>query len=265
MLSSGRSLIPALFLIGAWLFPAAVLAHLHCLIPDRPALKAGERAGVFLFFGHPFEREFERMERPEALKLHAPGGAVTDLLPSLVPEKARGPDGKEVTAFRAEFEAGERGDYLIAFTSPLRFEGEEEGFTQDHGRATVHVQAQRGWERLVGHPLEVAPLTRPYGLPRGSTFLARALLDGQPLEGAAVEVERYNPAPPAKLPEGEFITRAARSGPGGLIACTLDEAGWWGVTVTRRHGARTRDGKEYPLTLRSTLWVYAGEPLLPKE
>jgi uncharacterized GH25 family protein len=114
----------------------------------------------------------------------------------------------------------------------------------------------------VGQLLEIVPLTRPYGIRPGWTFQAQAFLDGKPIEGATVEVERYNAKPGIKAGEDEFVTRSSRTAPGGVLTATLDEAAWWAVTVSVRHGTEVgEDKQERPVLLRSTLWVHVGEPL----
>src|SRR5207247_742838 len=78
----------------------------------------------------------------------------------------------------------------------------------------------------------------------------------EPLAGALVEVERFNPKPPAKLPPDEHITRTARTDPSGVVTTTLPEAGWWAITARRDGGGRFREGKMYPMRERVTLWVW---------
>ncbi len=239
-----------------------VEAHIVSLIPDRPAVRLHDRAAGTISFGHPFEHEIRDMAPPESLKVHAPGGSVIDLVPRLETEKVAGPEGKEAARYRFGFEPGERGDFLIALAARPRFVADEGVFLRDFVKVVVHVQGERGWDRAIGDPLEVVPLTRPYGLRPGAVFQARALLDGKPIEGEVCEIERYNAERPRSMPEDEFITRTVRTGPGGLIAATLDEPGWWSITVaSRQRSARTAEGKEAPRTLRATFWVYVGEPL----
>jgi cobalt/nickel transport protein len=254
-----------LLLLPTLSLPAALLAHFVNLIPDAPAARLHDKVSGAIFLGHPFEHQLLEMEEPEWVKVHFPGGSVVDLSARIERVKAKDAVGPETPRFRFSFEASERGDFVISAAGRPRFEGEDEGFFKDFAKVVVHVQAQRGWERTVGTPLEVVPLTRPYGLRKGDVFLARALHEGKPLEGEAAEIEHANPRPPEKLPEDEFITRAARTGPGGLIAATLDETGWWAITVSKRSGTLPREGKDLPVTLRCTLWVWVGEPLIERD
>ncbi len=252
-------ILPCLALLG--LSPSPLGAHFHLAIPDRPALGAGEKTVLRLFFGHPFEHELADMAPPEGLKLVPPDGAAEDVTGRVVEEKVKSGGPNEIRRYAIDFAPKERGDYIFSLHTRLEFAGEEYGFYRDFVKVVIHVQAEKGWDRAVGDPIEIVPLARPYGLRPGALFQARALLDGKPIEGASVEFERYNPRPPEKLPEGEFITSSARTGPGGLIAFTPDAVGWWSVSVSARRGALLRDGKEHPLTVRATFWFYCGEPL----
>ena len=240
---------------------ATLPAHLVNLIPGRPAFRLRDRAAGLMFYGHPFEHEVLDLERPESLRALGPDGKAIDLAPSLASEKVRGAEGRQVTRWAWNFEPALRGDFIISGTCRPRPWGEENGMVKDFVKAVIHVQAERGWDRLTGDPLEIEPLTRPYGIRPGSVYLGRALYEGKPLEGVMVEIEHANPEAPAKLPEEPFITRTVKSGPGGLFASTLDEAGWWSFTVSKAGGTLSQGGKDVPLTLRTTFWVYAGEPL----
>ena len=131
----------------------------------------------------------------------------------------------------------------------------------------LHVQAQKGWDATAEAPLQLTPLTRPYGLQPGMVFQAQALAAGKPLGGAVVEIERYN-APPAPeppftpkkpIPPDEQIMRTAKTDPNGVVTCTLTEAGWWCVTAQRDGGKKERDGKMYPVKQRATFWVFVDE------
>src|SRR5205085_632150 len=126
------------------------------------------------------------------------------------------------------FTPEQRGDYVFVLTSPPIWMEEDQEFLQDAVRMVLHVQAQAGWDTPAERNFEMLPLTRPYGLQAGMVFQAqvthrreRGLRPARTL----VEIERYNPAPPAVLPPDEFITRTARTDPNGVVTCTLTEPG----------------------------------------
>ncbi len=75
-----------------------------------------------------------------------------------------------------------------------------------------------------------------------------------------VEVERYNPSPPANLPPDEHITRTTKTDPAGIVTVSLMEPGWWGLTAARNGGKKEHDGKSFPIRERVTLWVFVDDP-----
>lgn len=121
--------------------------------------------------------------------------------------------------------------------------------------------AQEGWDRKTGQVIEIVPLIRPYGVEPGFVFVGQAFLEGKPLEGATVEIEKYWPKAPHEddLPDEAMITRVAKTGPNGLIMYTLDEPGWWVIAVSAEHGQMKRDGKSYPVEVRGLFWIHVEE------
>ena len=244
--------------------PAGVQAHYHMLLPDRPSPKTGEVVTLTYQFGHPFEHQLFETQAPKQFFVLDPEGKKTDLTGKLEKVVVDGADGKKATIFRTTFTPEKRGDYsVVAVSAPVTVEGEKLPL-QDLVKVIVHVQTQNGWDQRVGIPLfpEPCPLTRPYGLKAGMAFrvefeepTAGAV---QPLAGALVEVERYNPVAPKELPPDEHITRSARTDRIGTATVTLTEPGWWATTAIR-----DKDG----VRQRGTLWVFVDEkiPLEPNK
>lgn len=233
-----------IFIVGAplLLLAASALAHLPILTPARPWGAVGQELPVVFTFGHPFEVEAAPAARPVRFTVLPPTRPPIDLLPQL--------DGaaKERPEWRGAFTPEERGDHIVALALPPKEHGGET--VQDFVKLVVHVPAvQRGWDRVVGDPLEVVPLTRPYGLPAGGAFRAEVLADGRPLAGCEVQVEYKNAAPPAPLPPEPYVTRVERTDRSGAFAATLERAGWWIVCASRA----TPQG-----TQRASLWLFVG-------
>jgi cobalt/nickel transport protein len=239
-----RLLVPALTACLA----GAALAHFPLLLPDRPQAELGKPSLLELGYGHPFEAERGAARRPLAFRVHPPAGAPVDLTAALEPT------GTDATrGWRASYVPAQRGDHLVEVEgAPAEHEGRLE---RDWVKLVLHVPAvQAGWDRVLGRPLELAPLTRPYGLPVGATFRALVLRDGKPLAGALVEVERKNDAPPAELPPEPFVTRVEKADPQGAVAVTLDAPGWW-VLVASAERPGAEGGAELH---RAALWVFVG-------
>ncbi len=191
-----------------------------------------------------------------SLVVLAPDGKRSDLGKVLEKTSADGADGKNVVAYRARFTPAERGDYVFLLRTAPVWMDEERKFFEDTTKVVLHVQMQKGWDASAGGGFEMTPLTRPYGLRAGDVFQAQVLLDGKPLPGALVEIERYNSAPPKKLPPDEQITRTAKTDPSGVVTTTLPEAGWWCLAAQRDGGKKERDGKMYPVRQRTIFWVH---------
>lgn len=221
----------------------AAFAHFPLLLPERPQGEVGKASALELSYGHPFEVERGASPRPVAFRAHPPGGEAVDLLPGVQPtgeERTRG--------WRASYTPAVRGDHLIEVEGPAV---EHEGKThRDFVKLILHVPAvQAGWDRALGRPLELVPLTRPYGLPVGAAFRALVTRAGKPVPGALVEVERKNEAPPAELPPEPFVTRVEKADAQGAFAVTLDAAGWWVLCAEAEAGAEVH---------RAALWVFVG-------
>ena len=238
------------------LLSRSVLGHFEVLVADKPARRAGEPVRLTYYRGHPFECEILDTEPPERVAVLKPDGKTwVDLKPS--PKKVDNFDGGQATVQTLRYTPTERGDHLVALTTKMRFDAHEAVFTQQHLRLTLHVQAQWGWDHVAGLPLELVPLTRPYGLEPGFVVKAQARLGGKPVADAVVEIEKYHARPPKNMPSDDaLITRAVKTDVNGYVVATLDEPGWWMLCVTVNDGTKLRDGKPYPVRRQGFLWLY---------
>jgi uncharacterized GH25 family protein len=257
----------------AWLswFAGSSAAHFNMLLPQTASAKKGEALTITYQWGHPFEHQLFDAPQPQSLIVLSPDGKRAELTNQLekiahrrADNKARsvgeGND-KAVTAYQLRFTPQQRGDYAFVLRTPPIWMEEDGEFLQDTVKMVLHVQAQKGWD-AVGGDFEFVPLTRPYGLRAGMVFqveMPRRHAGESDAALGLVEIERYNAAPPKKLPPDEFITRTVRLDPNGVAATTLTEPGWWCLTVGRQQGTRMREGKSYPLRQRSTFWVFVDE------
>ena len=257
----------------AWLglFAGSAAAHYNMLLTQTASAKKGETLTITYQWGHPFEHQLFDAPRPHSLLALSPDGRRTELKDKLTKTTLKS-GSKEATAYQLRFTPEQRGDYVFVLQTPPIWMEEDSEFLEDTVKMVLHVQAQKGWDAALGD-FELVPLTRPYGLHPGTVFQAETALR-QPLSAArqgpgrtaesgqrmAVEIERYNAAPPKKLPPDEEITRTVRLDANGVATTTLSEAGWWCLTVARPHGTRMREGKSYPLRQRATLWVFVDEP-----
>lgn len=230
------------FVAPLLLLSGTALAHFPLLFPATPWGALGQEVELVHAFGHPFEVERAPAARPARWSVFPPSGAPVDLLPQLGAEA--GPRDE----WRARYTPRERGDHVVSLTGPVtEHEGER---AQDFVKVVLHVPAvQGGWDRVLGDPLEVVPLTRPYGVVVGGSVRAEVLADGQPLAHAAVEVEYCNTTPPDPLPPEPFVTRVEKTDRVGAFSTTLERAGWWILSASRDTPAGVQ---------RASLWVHVG-------
>lgn len=257
-----RRIYPALVLALFLFSTAAAPAHYHLLLPQTASVKRGEPVTLIYQWGHPFEHQLFDADAPQSVIVVAPDGKKTDLTKTSEKTSVPGDSQKKVTAYRLRFTPDQRGDYLFVLEAAPVWMEEEQEFYRDTVKVVLHVQAQQNWDHAAEAALELVPLTRPYGLQPGLVFQAQALAEGKPLAGALTEVERYNPAPPKRLPPDEHITRTVKTDPNGVATVNLIEPGWWAVTVQRQRGQRAHMGKNYPVRERSTLWVFVDGALV---
>jgi cobalt/nickel transport protein len=250
--------LPAILILT--LVAPVARGHYHMLFPAELNAEHDKPVQLTLAWGHPFEHQLFDANRPRRVTVVAPDGGITDLTGSLKPTKLPRPGPKDgpAGAFNIAFTPSIRGDHIVVVDSAPVWIAEEGVFFEDHVKTIVHVATQVSWDRTVGGPLELMPLTRPYGLEPHVALQAQVLANGKPLSGVMAEIERYNADAPkeADLPLDEQITRRVKADPNGVLTCTLHDAGWWAVTAITDGGMRDHDGKPRPMHRRATLWVY---------
>jgi cobalt/nickel transport protein len=249
-----------LVLIALTLFAGTAHAHYHMLLPDAALVKKGQTVSFTFQFGHPYEHQLFNVTKPPRIRRLAREGDEPILVEGLKQVELGGADGKKVNGYQFPFTPEERGDYVfVAQAEPVWMEEDKE-FLDDTVKVVLHVQVQKGWDAEIHEGVQMQPLTRPYGLQPGMVFQTQVnLAKGWakiPANDIFVEVERYNAKPPEQLPADEHITRVVKTDRNGVATASLMEAGWWALTASIKGGTREKDGKEYPVRRRSTLWVY---------
>lgn len=243
-----RSMVAALMLLA----PSPALAHFLEIIPSSDIVAGGE-VTVELTFTHPMDRgPAMEMAEPETVGVMREG-TVIDLHDRL---KAREVDG--VRAWRVAHTPEVPGGYIY-FAVPQPYWEAGEGKSIIHyGKVVVDFASGEGWDALVGLPVEIQPLSRPYGLWTGNLFRGVALKDGKPLAGAVVEVEWRNDGT-VKPPSDAFITQVTKTDAAGVFAYAIPRAGWWGFNVLTEAEAPipSPEGKPAPAELGGTIWVHA--------
>jgi cobalt/nickel transport protein len=239
----------------------AAWAHFNVVLPERYAgweARKGERVPMRFVWGHGYEHVWFDALAPSELFVVAPDGTKSDLRKALKPLTIEGAGGK-ARAWRFELRPEERGDYVLVLKAALLWDEEGGCFLQDWARSTLHVQVKKGWDRTVGLPFELVPLTRPYALQPGQVVRARLLRGGRPLAGCEVELEKLQPRRPRteELPGEELITFESKTDEAGIVTFGFHEPGWFALTAVHETGQELSvDGHTGPLVERTTLWVH---------
>ncbi len=259
-LKFGAMVLLTVMLIATW-----ASAHYHALTPagyDQWQARKNAAVNYNLIWGHGYEHIWFDVAPVKSLVAHPPEGGAKDLVDALAPMKVRAVDGKEYDAYKFVYKPAERGDHILALTAGLQWDEEDGAWLQDYAKAVLHVQSEGGWDRAVGQPLEVLPLSRPYGIVPGAALSFRVLYKGAPAKGLRIERELLMPETPKPeaLPAEPFIAYSAKTGPEGAAVFSFPAAGWYGVTAMRPSGEKREEGGHSgELVERSTLWVYVSE------
>lgn len=243
------------FMALVLLMPAVSLAHFGMILPTDDVVDKRDRKMIELRvqFLHPFEYQFLQMEKPEAFGVIA-GGQRVDLTGKLQKTQVKGK-----TIWTLKYRIRRPGDYIFYVKPKPYWEPSEETFIIHYTKVVVNALGlEDGWDRKVGLPVEIVPLTRPYGLWAGNVFVGQVLYNGRPLPYATVEVEYYNPGGKTKPPTEAHITQVIKADERGVFVYGIPKEGWWGFAAL--HDAdyqMERDGKKYPVELGGVLWVRA--------
>jgi cobalt/nickel transport protein len=229
-------------------------AHFLELIPstDIVTQDGGRLVTVEATFTHPFERgPAMEMARPAVFAVRV-GEARLDLLSQLARREV---DGR--SAYAVTYKLDRPGDHVF-FVEPAPYWEPAEGVMIVHYTKVVvdGFGAEDGWDRVVGLPVEIEPLVRPYGLWSGNAFSGIVRKNGKPVPSATVEVEYRNDGQ-VTAPSDPFITQVVKTDANGVFTYAMPRAGWWGFAalVEGDNPMKNPDGKEVPVELGGLMWV----------
>jgi cobalt/nickel transport protein len=250
--------ISAFCLICALLLLASTSsAHFAMLIANPPEVNdmAKNKVIVHVRFWHPRLNQGMEMEKPAALGVWNQGQK-QDLLAALSAVKEAG-----LQTWRTTYSITAPGDYIFYVSPSPYWEEAENTFIVHHTKVIVSAyDLQEGWDQALGLPMEIIPLTRPYGLYPGNVFSAQVLCDGKPLPNCAVEVEYYDPRQ-QKVPATEALTtQVVKTNDQGYFQWSFPWPGWWGMAALASAEPITWAGKTGDLEAGGVLWVYV-DPL----
>lgn len=247
---------------GGWLLVALAAGqaqgHFQVLVPSQDIVAAdGPReVALDIRFTHPMEAgPVMPMARPARFGVLARGERA-DLAASLVKRSLEGKD-----AYTAAYRVTAPGDHVFFIEPAPYWEPGEGKWIIHYTKVVVNAMGmEEGWDATVGLPVEIEPLTRPYGLWTGNVFRGVVKKDGRPAPFATVEVEYLNDARRVTPPADPFVTQVIKTDAQGAFCYALPRAGWWGFAALLEGEPRPGpDGKPADVELGALMWVRAAD------
>lgn len=201
-------------------------AHFPILIHDAGLAATNGPVTVTYATGHPFELDFEPAARPERVRWLDRRGRATDVTASLAETLFRADT--NAVAWKFVFDPA-IDDLLVALDSEPSLDSRQKTLYREYVKLWLYRGRQESWQQRTGQPLEIVPLTRPYGLRPGTVFTGRLLRGNQPVADTEIYAERLNDLRPdtRSLPPEPLITFVVRTDGDGRFALTLSDPGWW--------------------------------------
>jgi cobalt/nickel transport protein len=238
----------------AWVMSGSALAHFGMLIPSKATVSQGDPKTLTLqlSFSHPMEMVGMDMAKPKAFGVMA-GDAKEELLAALKPAKVM-----DKGAWTASYPLKKPGVYIFHMEPEPYWEPAEDCFIVHYTKVVVPAFGdEEGWDKEVGHKIEIVPLTRPFGLYAGNVFQGTVMLDGRRMPYAEVEIEFYNEEKRAEAPTEYMVTQVVKSDRNGVFTYAAPRAGWWGfAALTTADFKLKKDGKDKAVEIGGVIWVY---------
>ncbi len=235
----------------------SAFAHFGMLIPSQATVSKTDPKTLDLqiSFSHPMEMVGMDMAKPKAFGVMA-GGSKEDLLGTLKPAQVMGK-----AAWTSQFNVKKPGVYIFHMEPEPYWEPAEDCFIVHYTKVVVPAFGdEEGWDKEVGHKIEIVPLTRPFGLYAGNVFQGIVMLDGKKMPYAEVEVEFYNKDNKAEAPNEYMVTQVVKSDRNGVFTYAAPQAGWWGfAALTTADSKLKKEGKEKAVEIGGVIWVYFHE------
>jgi cobalt/nickel transport protein len=252
-----RKLAAAAIFVGIVFVAASALGHFQVLLPSDDIVSAEDdkTVNLDLLFTHPMEQgPLMDMGNPVQFGVVV-DGKKRDLKDTL---KKKVIDGN--ATYSTDYQIKRPGDYVFYVEPAPYWEPAEQKMIIHYTKVVVDgFGAEEGWDQMVGFPVEIKPLVRPYGLWAGNVFRGVVMKNGKPVPNAEIEVEYWNKGGKVKAPESPFVTQVIKADENGVFSYAMPRAGWWGFAalVGADKKMANPDGKKVDVELGGLMWVRA--------
>jgi cobalt/nickel transport protein len=230
-------------------------AHFQVIMPstDIVTAEADKTVELDVMFTHPMDwGPIMNMAAPVQFGVFFQGKKY-DLKSSLKEKKIEGK-----TTYAASYTIKKPGDYVFYIEPGAYWEPSEQIMIVHYTKVVVNgLGEEQGWDQMVGFPVEIEPLVRPYGLWSGNVFRGVVKKQGKPVPGAEIEVEYYNQGASIKPPSSPFVTQVIKADEKGVFSYAMPKAGWWGFAalIEGDEKMKSPEGTMVPVELGGLIWV----------
>ncbi len=241
-------------------FCSTAQAHFQELIPSTNVVdqSTGKDVHFDMVFTHPTDMgPTMEMKHPVQFGMQV-DGKKTDLSDHLTRHDV---DNKQ--AYQADVTLPRPAGYVFYLEPEPYYEPAEGKYIVQYTKTVIDAFGDgSNWDQMVGFPVEIEPLTRPYGLWAGNSFSGVVKHNGKPVPFAEIEVEFKNDGS-VTLPNGSFSTQIIKADANGTFSYTAPWAGWWVFAALIEDGTLpTPDGKEnVPVERGGVLWIKTQNPV----
>lgn len=245
----------AIIFLLIWGLSLPVQAHFQVLLPSTDIVTAeGSRSVDFtIVFTHPMEQgPIMNMEMPEQFGVMVMGQK-KDLKETL---ELREIDGKKT--YSSSYTFKQPGDHVFYLEPAPYWEPAEEVMIIHYTKVVVNSMGhEEGWDTMIGFPVEIEPLVRPYGLWTGNVFRGIVKTHGEPVPFAEIEVEYYNEGRQVEIPGDPFITQVIKADVNGVFSYAMPKSGWWSFAalIEGEKTMQSPEGEEVGVELGALIWV----------
>ena len=252
-----RNMLIGLVLSAFFLFVAvsSSQAHFQVLVPSTDIVTAEGKKAIDLNiqFTHPMENgPAMEMAEPTQFGVYV-NDKKFDLKPDLKPVKIDGS-----TGYLCAYKPKMPGDYIF-YIEPAAYWEPAEGVMIVHYTKVIvdAFAAEEGWDNMVGFPVEIRPLVRPYGLWTGNSFRGVVEKNGKPVPFAEIEIEYLNNAKEVKIPADVYVTQVIKADTNGVFSYTMPKAGWWGFAALIEGDDKMQnpEGNMVGVELGALMWI----------
>ncbi|MBU0514561.1 MAG: DUF4198 domain-containing protein [Proteobacteria bacterium] len=201
-------------------------AHFQMVIPSQNVVQGKAKTITVKFvFTHPFEGKAMKMVKPAACGVMV-GKKKVNLLGKLKPFSYRGQ-----SAWRLSYKIKKPAVYMFFVAPAPYWEPAENKYIVHFTKSIVlGLGGEDDWDALVGFPIEIKPLSRPFAVWAGSVFVGQVLMKGKPVPGAEVEVE-FLAEGKIKAANDELVTFVVKADQNGVFSVGMPKPGWWGFAA----------------------------------